>query len=353
MKSNKLYYYYIRSIFLTSILLLISFSSNLKALNNLPAKKVIRLASTAPDKTPWHNVYLEMQDYLKKASKNKINLNLITKGIKGGELTVFKNCIEGKLDAAGGSMGALAKFVPELGVFELPYLFENDQEIDHIFKELGKSYLNKILSSHNIQLFYLTEVGWRGFASKNKPILNPDDLKGLKFRSQQSPLHLYMWKLAKLKAVPLSVTDTLKPLKKGLIQAFDNSLIFMYAAGWYKYMKYVTESNHIYQPAIVIYSDKLKQMLTPAEFELFTKNSILWANKMTTGVRGLRSYIKQSLIKNGIIVNNLTNEQKKSFIKLFKPAWMYWLKNSSPAGRELFIRIDNSLKKLRKSTKLN
>ena len=80
------------------------------------------------------------------------------------------------------------------------------------------------------------------------------DLKGVKVRSQESKAHLAFWKKVKANAVPIAVPEVLSALNTGVVEGFDNTALFTLAAEWHTGIKHYTITEHIYQPAAVVYS---------------------------------------------------------------------------------------------------
>ena len=102
-------------------------------------------------------------------------------------------------------------------------------------------------------LAFWSENGFRHFGTKDKPIKSPADLRGKKMRSQESFVHLEMWKAFGASAVPIATTEVLTALQTGTVDGFDQATLYAIAASWYKSIKFFTVSNHIYQPAIIAF----------------------------------------------------------------------------------------------------
>ena len=167
----------------------------------------IRGATIAPDGSPWDNVTKEFLAAIKKNTNSQIKIRYFNSGILGGESALVKNLAENKIQFWGGSMGAFCLMVPELNIFELPFLFRNNKEVDYIYNNLEDE-ISKVMGIYNTSLYLITEVGWRSLATINKKVLLLDDLKGLRMRSQPNSFHLAMWKALMTKPFPVSIIET-------------------------------------------------------------------------------------------------------------------------------------------------
>ena len=103
--------------------------------------------------------------------------------------------------------------MPELNVLELPYLFRSLEEADHIIDTVITEPMAELFRRYGLVLGFWNENGFRHIGSKDKPIIQPADLKGRKMRSQESPVHLETWKAYGASPVPIPTTEVLTALQ--------------------------------------------------------------------------------------------------------------------------------------------
>ena len=81
---------------------------------------------------------------------------------------------------------------------------------------------------------------------RKNPNFNPSDLKGLKIRSQESQIHIEMWKAFGASPVPISIPEVMSALQTGLVDGFDNSTLFTSATGWYpRHRPFCSIGSHV------------------------------------------------------------------------------------------------------------
>jgi TRAP-type C4-dicarboxylate transport system substrate-binding protein len=113
------------------------------------------------------------------------------------------------------------------------------------------------------KLFFASENGFRSMGS-TFPIETLADLKGKKMRSQENTVHLECYKALGAAPVPIAVTEVLSALQTGVVDGFDNTPLFSFAASWHMGISHYSLTEHIYQPGIVVFSRKFWETLDPA-----------------------------------------------------------------------------------------
>src|SRR5688572_18554368 len=158
------------------------------------AEGVAKLATVAPDGTPWADQLNTFKARIEKETGGKLKLKAYLGGSLGDENTTASETKRGAIQLWGGSTGALATVVPELAMLELPYLFRTAEEADHVLDKVVFEDMKKLLASRGLTLLFWAENGYRSFGTKFGAVKTPDALKGKKMRSQDSDVHIEMYK---------------------------------------------------------------------------------------------------------------------------------------------------------------
>lgn len=304
----------------------------------------VRIATIAPDGTPWSDQLREMKKRIEKEGKGRIKFVTYTSGQLGGEIETLRSLQRGRIQAWGGSVGAVTAIVPELQLLELPYLFLNEKEADYILDNVVYQPYKDILANKGFILHSWNENGWRHFASKKNPIFKPSDLKGLKIRSQESSIHIEMWKAFGASPVPISIPEVMSALQTGLVDGFDNSTLFTSATGWYQAINHFVLSAHMYQPALILYNKKFWDTLPQDIQKILLGDPKFESETGRRGVREIEPEIIKILEKDGVKVYKMSNEQREEFAKLARTIHS---KFRNIVGAKLFDKVQNALKDLR------
>jgi len=312
---------------------------------------VMNFGTVAPDGTPWAEQLKELEQRIEKESNGRIQVNLFMGGSLGSEREMIQDVKRGeRLQGGGFSTGAVGAEldVPALEMIELPYLFNNTDEADQVLDTILYSATKDALAEKGVTFYAWTENGWRCFATKGGPATSPEELQKYKMRSQESSVHLDMYKALNVQAIAKPVSEVLPSLNTGIVTGFDNTPLFSIAAGWIQPVTHYTLSRHIYQPAAVMYSKKFIDSL-PADLKaVVLKDPKAESQRGRKGVRELESGLISSIGEMGIKVVTLTPEQNKAFRKTVrKPTHAAFLAQNKSV-QKLYAKVKSTLKSIRK-----
>ncbi|MBI2376539.1 MAG: TRAP transporter substrate-binding protein [Deltaproteobacteria bacterium] len=301
--------------------------------------EIVKVASVAPADTPWSELLDRIKERVNAGARDKLKMRPFFGGKLGGEKETIRETREGRIQMWGGSTAALATIVPELYALEAPFLFESSEEADFVLDNYLREPARKLLEEKGFVLYQWAENGWHGIATKTKCVKTPADLMGLKIRSQEAQIHLDTFKALGANPVEISVPEVLPALNQGVVDGFSNTPLFTFAVSWYQGIKFYTVTNHVYQPAALVYSKKWfdKQpkevqtllMSSPADDEKFGRK----------GVRELQGPLLDNFRNSQIEVCELTSDQRDSFKKATSKIFETYRKKSGDSGKPIFQAI--------------
>jgi len=302
------------------------------------------MGTMAPEDTPWHKQLLRYKQQVEKATSEKVKIKMFMGGSKGAEDALVRQCAQGSLQLIGVSTGSMASIAPELDAFELPYLFRDYAEADRALDNPRVTEaVRKILAQKGLVFFFWSENGWRNFASKGRPIHTPADLRGMKMRSQESKVHIEMWKALGAAPVPISTPEVLSALQTGVVDGFDQTALFAFAASWYQGVKHWTVSDHIYQPAVVAYSkvwfDKLPKDIQD-KLIADGPGQTAYGRKL---IRSMNEPLLDNLGAAGVTVYKPSSAEKEAFSKVLAPLAARVRSHLGASGWELLDLIKKSV----------
>jgi tripartite ATP-independent transporter DctP family solute receptor len=279
------------------------------------AEFVLKFATVAPDGTPWAEQLKATKKRIEAESNGRIKMKLFLGGSLGGEVETVRDLRRGRLQGWGGSTAAVAEgaSIPQLQVMELPFLFQSFEEADYILDNVISGDLEAQLQAKGFVLGFWHENGWRNFATKGKPIHTMDDLKGMKMRSQESPVHLGMYRALGVQAESIPVPEVLGALQTGMVDGFDNTPLFSAATGWYEGVQFYTTSQHIYQPGIIIYSKSFLDSLPEDLQKVVLGDPQAEAESGRAAVRAMREDLLQNFRDAGLTVYEMTDAERVPF----------------------------------------
>jgi tripartite ATP-independent transporter DctP family solute receptor len=312
---------------------------------------VLKMATVAPEGTPWAEQLQAYKARVEKESGGRIKVKPFLGGTLGDENSTVAETRRGTIAMWGGSTGALGSVVPELQVLELPYLFRTPEEADHILDNVLLDDFKKLLADRGYVLLFWAENGYRSLGTKFGFVKTPADLKGRKMRSQESSVHLETYRALGASPVPIPVTEVLTALQTGVADGFDNTPLFAFAASWYQGVKFYTVTDQIYQPGAVLISKKVFDTLAPDLQKIVLGDPVAQAKEGRIGVRALTPLLLQNFSNAKVAVYKLTDAEKAEFAKQTLPGHQKFLQGEGKAAGPLYEKAQKALAALRAGKK--
>jgi tripartite ATP-independent transporter DctP family solute receptor len=311
----------------------------------------LKIATVAPEGTPWADGLAQFKQSVEGAAGSKIKVRVFMGGVLGDENETVQSCQRGQIQGVGASTGALASIVPELGVLELPRLFRTAEEADYILDTVILATVEKAFRDRGLVLGFWSENGYRSFGTNWGPVHTPADLKGHKMRSQESPVHLEMYRAFGASPVPIPTTEVLTSLQTGVIDGYDNTPLFAFAAQWTSATKYLSLTNHIYQPAAIVYNRAWFDAQPADQQALLLAPRKGLMQQMRKEIRALNPILIQNLSEMKVTVYQPTATELATFDAPAKQARDAYLAKASAGEKALYATIVKGLETYRATHK--
>lgn len=299
----------------------------------------IKAATVAPKQTPWGELFNLYKKNVKDASGKQLIVKVYFGGTKGDEQSIVRQVYKGSLQIGGVSMGAMSAVVPEMDIFELPYLFDSYEQADSVLDGPARPMVEQLLEAKGFKLIMYSENGFRSFGTKEGFVKTPADLKARKMRSQESPVHVAMYRALGASPVTISVGEVLSSLQTGVVEGFDNTPLFTQAASWHQAISYYTVSEHIYQPALIVANKEFFDKLSPENQKVMLDQAKAIEQKGRKAVRALNPLLIENLKKQNVQVYTLTAAEKQAFKDATHGVWAKRREEASDAGKALLDTI--------------
>jgi tripartite ATP-independent transporter DctP family solute receptor len=312
------------------------FIFGLTACNIEENKRIIRLGHGLDITHSVHKAMLEADEVLNEISKGKMRIQIYPNQQLGSE----RECLEllqiGSLDMTKVSGAVMENFAPKFRIFGLPFLFDSKE---HLFKVLDGP-IGKELLNEGVQ-YWLKGMGFydsgsRSFYSRERPVMKPKDLKGLKIRVQESISAFEMVKQLGGSPTPISWGELYTALQQGVVDGAENNPPSFYLSRHYEVCKYYSIDEHTMIPDLLLVSTHLWNRLNTQE-KAWLQEAIdrsvpfqrkLWIQSENESL--------QAVIKAGVEVSY---PEKKIFQEATLP--LYESFSEDPVIAELIIRIRN------------
>ncbi len=225
--------------------------------------QVIKMAHGLDPSHPVHKAMEYMAERVREKSGGSIRIDIYHSEQLGSE----RECLEllqiGSLGMTKVSSSALEGFVPTMNVLGLPYLFRDREHLFQVLEgEIGRSLL---LDGEKYWLrglcFY--DAGSRSFYTKEKPVMTPADLVGVKIRTQESPTAMNMVKALGGSPTPIAWGELYTALQQGVVDGAENNPPSFHLSRHYEVCRYYALDEHTSVPDVVLISTIIWNELTP------------------------------------------------------------------------------------------
>jgi|GEM_PF-20394 len=226
---------------------------------------VVKLGHGLDPSHPVHQAMQYMADYVREKSDGAFTIDVYPSEQLGSE----RECLEllqiGSLGMTKVSTSALEGFVPSVKVLGIPYLFRDAAHESAVLGgPIGRELL---LAGEPVWLrglcFY--DAGSRSFYTKQKPVLAPADLKGVKVRTQESPMAMKMVRALGGSPTPIAWGELYTALQQGVVDGAENNPPSFHISRHYEVCKYYALDEHTAVPDVLLISTIVWKSLTAAE----------------------------------------------------------------------------------------
>ena len=196
-----------------------------------------------------------MAEHLETATGGKATIEIFPNMQLGGEVEMIKQVLTGSLDITSPSNAPLTNFVPELKIFDMPFLFRDEDHMIAVLRGPVLQEINAIVSKRGIRLLGVYNVGVRHIMSKT-PVNSFEDLGGLKIRTMQSKYHMAAFNAFGANATPISYAELYSSLQTGVVDGAEAANTNYFEKKFYEVAPYWSQVGWTILTAPIIMSEK-------------------------------------------------------------------------------------------------
>lgn len=228
---------------------------------------VLKLAHTLDQQHSVHLAMEHMDRRLRELSDGQMRIDIYPGGQLGSERELIELLQIGSLAMTKVSASPMEGFVPEMKVFNLPYVFRDSEHFWNVLEsDIGRELLVAGERARLRGLGYF-DAGSRSFYVNDRPIRSPSDLNGLKIRVQNSQTAIRMVNTLGGAATPVSWGELYTALQQGVVNGAENNPPSFYLSKHFEVSKYYTLDEHTYVPDLLLISSEVWKKLSAQEQE--------------------------------------------------------------------------------------
>lgn len=303
------------------------------------APVTLKLGHIADPQNPYAQGAEKLAELVKEKTGGSLIIQVFPSSQLGNQRDLIEGLTFGTVDMTLTSTAVFGNFVPEMGAFDLPFIF---RDIEHAYKVLDTVGMEaaKLGEAKGIKTLGIMENGVRHMTNNRGPIYKPADMKGLKIRVMEQPVYIEMMKLLDASPTPMAFGEIYTSLQKGVIDGQENPLAHICTSRFYEVQKYVSLTAHTYSAEPILISMTAWKKLSPEQQKALQEAAV----ESTKWQRDLCRSLEQEYIN---VINNSGKSKVndgvdlKAFADATRGTWKLFA-DKVKGGQELIDKIVNT-----------
>ena len=237
------------------------------------AVKLTLAHGTALD-NPRHTAALKFAEVVKAKSNGRIDVTVAGAAQLGDDAAMITALRTGALDMSANSQGTVANVVPEYAAFGMPFLFSSQA---HAWKVMdgpaGLELAEKSAEKGLVVLGYW-DNGIRQMSNSKRPLLKPEDLKGLKMRTPPDAVTVDIMQSMGAEAQQIKFSELYVALQQGVVDGQENPLVNIWAGKLHEVQKYISLTGHKYELTPFLIGKRSWDKLTDADKKVIQEAAV-------------------------------------------------------------------------------
>lgn len=293
------------------------------------AEYVMKIAIGNPAQNYSHgwSPFLVFKNEVEARSNGRLKVTLHPLTLGKSSAALVAEVKEGIVQARDFADGHIATLYPPIQVLSIPYLFaEREIAWKVLDGSFGKALMEDMTRKTGLRPLYWSENGgFRHYSNNKRAVHSPADMKGLKIRTMEIPLHLKIVNDLGGKSVPIEWSKVYNALESGIVDGQENSIATFLIPHFEKIQKFIVLDGHVYSTYTLLINEEWYQKLPPDLKKIIdmAKNISLTVNRglsVTNEVMGIKHLRSQ-----GLDIYKPTKEEKLQFKNMTQRSAIEWL----------------------------
>jgi tripartite ATP-independent transporter DctP family solute receptor len=308
-------------------------------------ERTIKFATQNPKGHPLVMGMEKFSELVTAKSGGKIKVKMFPGGVLGGDQANVSALQGGTLEMVSMNSGILASQVKEFAIYDFPFLFANSKEADAVVDgPFGKKMHERLQEKGIVGLTYW-ELGFRNMTNGKRAITKVEDFAGLKIRVIPNPINLDWIKALDANPTPMAFPEVYAALETKAIERQENPFNLIYSNKIHEVQKYLTITNHVYNPQSVIISKKFWDTLSAPEKKVISDAAVEAGKYERQVAREAASTALEALKKSGMQVTELPPAEVAKLRDKMRPVIA---KYAVTVGQDVVKEMQDELAKARK-----
>lgn len=279
-------------------------------------------------------------------SGGKMKVQLYPGAVLGSDPQVVQQLRTGSVDMMSATPSNLQSFLPAAGIFDLPFLIQNEKEADALLDGKAGTHFGTLLPPVGLVPLAWTEAGFKHITSSRKPIVRHEDIQGQKLRVLQN--NIFVDAFSNWGAVPstMAFSELYSAMETKTIDGQENSLNVIDTGKFNEVQKFLSLTSHAYQATMTIYSKRLFDRLSPEEQATLRDCAVQGRDEQRRLNREQEAKNLAKFKAAGMVVNEMSPAERT---RMREKAQVIYEKHGKAIGEDTMKVFTDELKRLRGS----
>jgi tripartite ATP-independent transporter DctP family solute receptor len=187
-------------------------------------------------------------------TNGRVEITVFRSNALGSNREMIEMTKVGSLDFTVSGSTHISRFAPILVVASLPSLWKDRDTMLKIFDGEVGARLNGLVARQGLAVLGWWETGFRHVTNNKRPIVKPDDIKGLKLRTLPSAVHVAYFRALGAIPTPMDWAEVMPALQQGVIDGQENPPSVVYPYRVFEFQKYYSLTSHVNEPNLLLMS---------------------------------------------------------------------------------------------------
>ncbi|MGC8202812.1 DctP family TRAP transporter solute-binding subunit [Aliiroseovarius sp. PTFE2010] len=233
---------------------------------------------------------------------------------------VLEAMLQGDVQMAAPSLSKFETFTKVFRIFDLPFMFKNMDAVEEFQNSQTGVAMKESMVRRGLLGLAFWHNGLKQF-SANKPLINPSDAAGLKFRVQPSDVLVAQMEALDASPQPMAFSEVYGALQQGVVDGQENTWSNIYGQKFFEVQDGVSETNHGLLDYMVVTSvdwwegldEDVRNQLASIMQEVTTERN--------AAIAEVDADNRQAVLDAGGVIRELTPEQRQAWVDVMKPVW--------------------------------
>ncbi|HRV99730.1 MAG TPA: DctP family TRAP transporter solute-binding subunit, partial [Aminobacteriaceae bacterium] len=204
------------------------------------------------DKSAQFQSLQYFKEVVEKNSDGKIEVVLFHSSQLGDDRNMMEALKMGTQEMTCPSTAPMTAFINAFKIYDLPFIFANEEVADYILDgPVGKKLLDMLPDQGLVGLAYW-ENGFRMLTNSSRPVQSPEDLKGMKIRTMENPIHLAAFRTMGANPTPMAFGELFSAMQQKVVDGQENPWGTIFLQNFFEVQKYATDTGHVYSPFVLL-----------------------------------------------------------------------------------------------------